>query len=111
MPILTAAYVFILQSDSGASPAATPGGSTSFSALTDLFGNIGPVAILVLLTLLLASLYSWTVILGIGLIVQEGDQGEQAFHSRVRKASQLKGCGAGCQMPIEPSRAGIRGRF
>jgi biopolymer transport protein TolQ len=44
MPILTAALLFILQADSGAAPqpagALTPGPS----ALTEMFSNIGPVA-------------------------------------------------------------------
>ena len=90
MPILTAACVFILQSDSGASPAAAPGGSTSFSALTDLFGNIGPVAIMVLLTLLLASLYSWTVILGKASSFKRATKESKRFIRAFRKASQLK---------------------
>jgi biopolymer transport protein TolQ len=62
MPILTAAFVFLLQSDSGAGPAAAPAGITGFGALADLMGNIGSVAVGVLLLLLIASLYSWTVL-------------------------------------------------
>jgi biopolymer transport protein TolQ len=56
----------ILQSDSGGNPAIPGpiGGTQSFKALADLFGHIGVIAVAVLVLLLFASLYSWTVILG-----------------------------------------------
>jgi hypothetical protein len=58
MPILTVALVYFLQSDSGASPVTAPGGITGFTALATLLGNIGPIAVGVLVLLLIASLYS-----------------------------------------------------
>jgi biopolymer transport protein TolQ len=67
LPILTAALLFFLQTDSGATPAAPfPAQSLTQgpSALVDMLHNIGGVAIAVLVLLLIASLYSWTVILG-----------------------------------------------
>lgn len=56
----------ILQLDSGGTPPipGAPGGAQSFKALGDLFGHIGAIAIAVLVLLLFASLYSWSVILG-----------------------------------------------
>jgi biopolymer transport protein TolQ len=55
-----------LQTDNGGAPSipGSAGGAQGFSALLDLFGHIGPIAIGVLVLLLIASLYSWTVILG-----------------------------------------------
>ncbi len=90
MPILTAAFVFLLQSDSGAGPAAPPTGITGFSALADLMGNIGPVAVGVLLLLLIASLYSWTVILGKISTFKKATFESKRFIRAFRKATQLK---------------------
>jgi biopolymer transport protein TolQ len=87
---LTAAFLYLLQSDSGASPAAAPSGITGFSALADLMGNIGPVAIEVLLLLLLASLYSWTVILGKISTFKKATNQSRRFIKAFRKATQLK---------------------
>jgi biopolymer transport protein TolQ len=55
-----------LQADSGGAPPipGAAGGAQSFKALGELFAHIGPIAIGVLVLLLFASLYSWTVILG-----------------------------------------------
>ncbi|HUV70797.1 MAG TPA: MotA/TolQ/ExbB proton channel family protein [Terracidiphilus sp.] len=90
MPILTAAFFFLLQSDSGAGPAAAPGGVTGFSALADLFSNIGPIAVGVLLLLLAASLYSWTVILGKASAFKKATNESRKFVRAFRKATQLK---------------------
>jgi biopolymer transport protein TolQ len=90
MPILTAAFVFLLQSDSGAGPAAAPAGITGFGALADLMGNIGSVAVGVLLLLLIASLYSWTVILGKISTFRKATKESKRFVRAFRKASQLK---------------------
>jgi biopolymer transport protein TolQ len=90
MPILTAAFVYFLQSDSGASPAAAPGGITGFTALADLLGNIGPIAAGVLVLLLIASLYSWTVILGKISSFKKATMESRRFIRAFRKATQLK---------------------
>src|ERR1022692_3531965 len=90
---LTAAFLYLLQSDSGASPAAAPSGITGFSALADLMGNIGPVAIGVLLLLLFASLYSWTVILGKISTFKKATNQTRRFIKAFRKATQLKKLG------------------
>jgi biopolymer transport protein TolQ len=89
MPILTAAFVLLLQSDNGAVPAA-PTGITGFSALADLMGNIGPIAIGVLLLLLIASLYSWTVILGKISAFRRATKESRRFIRAFRKATRLQ---------------------
>jgi biopolymer transport protein TolQ len=90
MAILTAAFVFFLQSDSATAPAATPGGVTGIGALSDMLGNIGSVAVCVLLLLLFASIYSWTVILGKVSAFRKATRESKRFVRAFRKASQLK---------------------
>jgi biopolymer transport protein TolQ len=89
MPILIAAYVFLLQSDSGAGTA-TSSGITGFSALADLMGNIGPIAVGVLVLLLIASLYSWTVILGKMSTFRKATKDSRRFIGAFRKATRLQ---------------------
>ena len=79
-----------MQADSGAGPAAAPAGSQGTSALTDMMGNIGPVAICVLVLLLIASLYSWTVILGKTSAFGKATRESKRFIRAFRKATQLK---------------------
>ena len=107
MPILTAAFVYLLQSDSGAGPAA-PSGITGFGALADLMSNIGPVAVCVLLLLLFASLYSWTVILGKISTFSKATKESKRFIRAFRKASQLKEIAAlATECPGEPAGPGL----
>ncbi|MDE3149831.1 MAG: MotA/TolQ/ExbB proton channel family protein [Acidobacteriota bacterium] len=87
--MLTAALIFFLQADSGAAPAA-PAGPVGFSALADLVGNIGPIAIGVLVLLLLASLYSWTVILGKMSTFRRATKESRKFIRSFRKATRLQ---------------------
>jgi biopolymer transport protein TolQ len=57
-----AAILLFLQADnSGAAPAPPPGNGAG--AILDVLGNIGPVAMVVLGVLFLASLFSWSIIL------------------------------------------------
>jgi biopolymer transport protein TolQ len=78
---------FILQTDSGAG-AGQP--TQGFGALAEMMSNIGPIAIGTLALLLLASLYSWTVILGkmstFGKVTAQSRKFIRAF----RKASRLQ---------------------
>ena len=61
-PVHIAAFL-ILQADDGSAP--VPHSPMSgISAVFDMVRNSGPVAIAVLVLLLIASLYSWAVILG-----------------------------------------------
>jgi len=91
MAISTAAFLFFaLQADSEAAPS---GGSMTHGAsgaLMDLLTNIGPVALGVLLVLLLASLYSWTVILGKIGTFRKATNESRRFIRTFRKASRLQ---------------------
>jgi biopolymer transport protein TolQ len=88
MPISIAAFVYILQSDSGSTPAA-PTSITGFGALADLAGNIGPIAGGVLLMLLIASLYSWTIIFGKMSTFKRATNQSKRFVRAFRKTSRL----------------------
>lgn len=90
MPIFTAAFLFFtLQAESETAPA---GGSMAHgaSALMDILSNIGPVALGVLVILLLASLYSWTVILGKISTFKRATNESRRFIRTFRKASRLQ---------------------
>jgi biopolymer transport protein TolQ len=89
MPILTAALLMVLQADGGAAPATSPlpEGPT---AVVDLFHNIGPVATGVLVLLLLASLYSWTVIFGKMSSFSRATKDTRRFLRGFRNASRLQ---------------------
>jgi biopolymer transport protein TolQ len=80
----------ILQAaDNGAAPAA-PSGALGFSALTEMIGNIGPIAVFVLVVLLFASLYSWTVILGKWSSFRKATNDSRRFIRAFRKATRLQ---------------------
>jgi biopolymer transport protein TolQ len=89
MPISIAATIYLLQSDSGAGPA-VPSGITGFSALANLFGNIGAIAVGVLVLLLLSSLYSWTVIFGKISAFRKATNQSRRFVRAFRKATRLQ---------------------
>jgi biopolymer transport protein TolQ len=79
----------ILQADNGAVPAASPG-TLSVSALAEMISNIGPIAVGVLALLLLASLYSWTIILSKWLSFGRATRDSRKFIRAFRKASRLQ---------------------
>jgi biopolymer transport protein TolQ len=81
----------ILQSDNGGTPSipGIPSGAESFKALGDLFTHIGPVAIAVLVLLLFASLYSWTVILGKMGSFRRATRQSRSFVKLFRKTNTL----------------------
>src|ERR1700694_3347942 len=89
MPIFTAAFLFALQTDSDATPA---GGTIAHgsSALMEMLNNIGPIALGVLLILLFASIYSWTVILGKMSTFSKATKESRRFIRTFRKASRLQ---------------------
>jgi biopolymer transport protein TolQ len=89
MPILTAALAYILQ-DPGAAPAAQPVSSQGFGALAEMMSNMGGVAICVLVVLFLASLYSWTLILGKWLSFRRATSDSRRFIRAFRKAGRLQ---------------------
>jgi biopolymer transport protein TolQ len=86
MTILTAAFLVIFQTDSGAAPVVSQGSG----AIMQLLHNIGPVAGAVLVLLLLASLYSWTVILGKVSSFGRATRETRRFIRAFRKATRLQ---------------------
>jgi len=87
MAILTAACLFLLQADSGAPPTA---GSQASGALMDLMSNISVIAIFVLVLLLFASLYSWTVILSKVSVFASAKRQSRNFIRAFRRAGRLQ---------------------
>ncbi|MDR3773923.1 MAG: MotA/TolQ/ExbB proton channel family protein [Terracidiphilus sp.] len=86
MPILTAAFLVLFQADSGAAPS----GSQGPTALLEMLSNIGAIAIGVLVLLLFASLYSWTVILGKASVFRKATRESRRFIRAFRKATRLQ---------------------
>ncbi len=87
--IFTAAFALLLQTDgggAGSGAAPTPG----FGELADMMSNMGPVAILVLVLLVAASLYSWTVILGKISTFRKATTQSKRFVRAFRKATRLQ---------------------
>jgi len=89
MPILTAAFAFILQTDSSAASGA-PAAPQSSNALVEMVMNSGPVAMAVLILLLCASLYSWTVIFGKMSTFSKATKESRRFVRAFRKATRLQ---------------------
>jgi biopolymer transport protein TolQ len=89
MPIFTPlAFAFLLQNDP--TPPAEAGIAHGANALMALMGNIGPVALGVLLILAIASLYSWTVILGKWATFRRATRASRRFVRTFRKATRLQ---------------------
>jgi biopolymer transport protein TolQ len=86
MTILIAAFLVIFQADSGPTPPAS-GGS---SAIVEMLGNMGSVAVCVLVLLFIASLYSWTVILGKISTFGKATKESRRFIRAFRKATRLQ---------------------
>ncbi len=80
---------FFLQADNGGSHGPTPA-TQGFSALAEMMSNIGPIAIFVLLLLLVASLYSWTIILGKWSSFSKATSQSRKFIRAFRKATRLQ---------------------
>jgi biopolymer transport protein TolQ len=78
-----------LQADGGAA-ASAPQTTLGFGALGSMVSNIGAIAAGVLILLLLASLYSWTVILGKMGTFRKATQQSRRFVKMFRNASRLQ---------------------
>jgi len=89
LAILTPALALILQADGGAAPGPAQG-AQGFGALAEMMSNIGPIAIVVLLLLLAASLYSWTLILGKVSTFSKAAKQSRRFIRAFRKATRLQ---------------------
>ena len=86
MTILTAALLLYFQADGGAGPTTSSGPAS----ISELLGNIGSVAAAVLVLLLLASLYSWTIILSKVFSFRRATKETRRFIRAFRKASRLQ---------------------
>jgi biopolymer transport protein TolQ len=89
MPIFTAAALAVWLQTPG-EPPAEGGISHGASTLMELMSNIGPVAMGVLVILLVASLYSWTVILGKWATFRKATKESRRFIRTFRKATRLQ---------------------
>jgi len=89
MPTLTFALFLLLQTDGAAAPD-VPSGSFGSSALVEMITNSGPVAMAVLVVLALASIYSWTVIVGKMSTFSKATKESRRFIRAFRKASRLQ---------------------
>jgi biopolymer transport protein TolQ len=85
---LIAAFVFYFQGDGGAAAASSPWAPNQ-SALWEMIQNSGPVALAVLLALLCASIYSWTVIFSKYSRFRKAADASKRFLRAFRKASRL----------------------
>ncbi|MGD0293510.1 MAG: MotA/TolQ/ExbB proton channel family protein [Terracidiphilus sp.] len=85
---MISAFVIQLPPDSGAAQG-TPL-SLGSSALVEMVMNSGPVALFVLLLLLIASIYSWTVILGKISTFRKATRESQRFIHAFRTATRLQ---------------------
>jgi biopolymer transport protein TolQ len=83
------AVFLILQAEDGVAPAAHPT-TYGFSAIIDMVRNSGPVAITVLVVLLVASLYSWAVILGKSALFRKARTQSRRFMRAFHKANRLQ---------------------
>ena len=78
-----------LQADNGAAPVQA-GSTKGISSLVGMLSTIGPIAVFVLVVLLLASLYSWTIILGKWGTFRKATNDSRRFIRAFRKASRLQ---------------------
>jgi biopolymer transport protein TolQ len=89
IPIFYAVVVFALQADNTAAPTGSAIAQGP-AALVELLSNIGPIALGVLVILLLASLYSWTIIFGKLSTFGKATRESKNFIRAFRKAARLQ---------------------
>ncbi|MGA7242466.1 MAG: MotA/TolQ/ExbB proton channel family protein [Terracidiphilus sp.] len=77
------------QADAGAPPAAGPV-TQGAGALMEMMSNMGPIALGVLVLLLIASLYSWTIILGKMGTFSKATRESRNFINAFRRATRLQ---------------------
>jgi len=83
---LTALLLFVFQSDAATVPSPTQ----ATSGILELLGTVRPVAMSVLVLLLIASLYSWTIIFGKISTFSRATRESKRFIREFRKASRLQ---------------------
>jgi biopolymer transport protein TolQ len=76
------------QADGGAAPAAGPV-TQGTGALMEMMNDLGPIAVAVLVILLIASLYSWTIILGKTSSFGRATRESRNFINAFRRATRL----------------------
>ena len=76
-----------MQTDAGSAPT---GGLQGFTALGEMMSNVGPIAIGVLVLLLIASLYSWTLILAKWAAFRKATTESRKFVRAFRNAKRLQ---------------------
>jgi biopolymer transport protein TolQ len=84
--VLTALLLFVFQSDAATVPSPTQ----ATSGILELLGTVRPVAMSVLVLLLIASLYSWTIIFGKISTFSRATRESKRFIREFRKASRLQ---------------------
>lgn len=90
-PIFTAVTLaFLLQTEPSAAPPDSGEIAHGMSSLMDLVSKLSPVAIGVLVVLLIASLYSWTVILSKWASFRRATNASRRFIRTFRKAGRLQ---------------------
>ena len=85
-----AVSLFLLQTDANGAPAPAPDNG---SAILEMLQNSGPIAIGVLVILLVASLWSWAIILGKWSSFRRADTQSKRFLRAFRKANRLQEIG------------------
>jgi biopolymer transport protein TolQ len=83
---LTALLLFVFQSDSATAPIS----SQATSGIVEMMSNVGAAAMCVLVLLLIASLYSWTIILGKISSFSRATKESKRFIREFRKATRLQ---------------------
>ena len=78
-----------LQADGGAAPAGSPVAQGT-GALMEMMSNMGGIALGVLVLLLIASLYSWTIILGKMSTFSKATRESRNFINAFRRATRLQ---------------------
>ncbi|HET9087506.1 MAG TPA: MotA/TolQ/ExbB proton channel family protein [Acidobacteriaceae bacterium] len=81
--------LFLLQTQDATQPAPSTS-IVSASALTDMAHNLGPIAIGVLVVLLIASLQSWSIILGKWASFRRASTQSKRFLRALRKAERMQ---------------------
>jgi biopolymer transport protein TolQ len=85
MPLNLAIALYLLQED----PTAAPPAAANGSALLEMIHNSGPVAFAVLVILLLASIFSWMIMLSKWSTFSKAQKQSQRFVRTFRKSSRL----------------------
>lgn len=90
LPYLALVWLQLQDATPQAAPADTSSSFGGSSALLDMLHNSGPVALVVLGLLLLASLYSWSIILGKWFGLRRARAQSHRFLRAFRKAARLQ---------------------